>query len=949
MAGPIRSSMPEAWHAVDVATLFERQASSPTGLSKGEASERLARMGPNELVQTTRISPIRILFEQFTDVLVIILIIAAVISGYLGISKGDSTELWDAVLIAIIVVLNSILGFVQEFRAEKSLQALKALAAPKAHVVREGEALVVPARELVPGDAVMLAAGDKVPADLRLFEVASFRTNEASLTGESTPVSKTTAVLPADAFLGDRKNMTFMGTTVEGGRGKGLVVATGMATELGKIAGLVQQETKEETPLQRQLDRLGRQIGLIILGIAAAVFVIMFLKEADPMGKLELLFLTAVGLAVAAIPEGLPAVVTISLALGLQRMIKRHALIRKLPAVEALGAATVICSDKTGTLTKGEMNVRSFFVDGRTYEVRGEGFDPGGDIVADGQPVDLKAHADLREALVCGVLCNDASLRREGERWTCEGDPTEGALVVAAMRAGLDADILRSEQPRVAEIAFTSERKLMSTLHAPLSAQALREILAVSEDRRHLSLAEIGAKMLYVKGAPERVLAACTHQLVQGERRPLTDYDRKQYLFQNQEMATRALRVLGLASRSFPEEVPPIREQALEEGLTFLGLVGMMDAPRLDAMTAIDRCKKAGIQVVMITGDHKLTAMAVAREMGILAEGERALTGEELDKVPEDDLLRDVERIKVYARVSPEHKMRIVDAWKKKGHIVAMTGDGVNDAPALKRSDLGVAMGITGTDVAKESADMVLTDDNFASIVAAVEEGRGIYENIRKFVAYLLSANAGEVLIMLLATLLVVDPAFLPFFTPVQLLWINLVTDGLPALALGVDPYPTDIMSRRPRNPKEGVLSRDIVYLIAIVGVVLTVGTLGIFAWELADGSDPVRTQTVAFTTIVFFELFLVFAIRSPRQTVWQVGLLTNKKLIYAVLLSMALQIMVIYVPFFQVAFHTEPLTVFDWVRTIVVSLSAFLLVEVLKLARQRRSRTTNPTKVAQA
>ncbi len=949
MAQPIHDSMPEAWHSTDVETAFERQASAPTGLSKGEAAERLIKVGPNELVQTTRISPLRIFLEQFTDVLVIILIIAAAISAYLGLSRNESTEVWDAVLIAIIVVLNSVLGFFQEFRAEKSLQALKALAAPKAHVLREGETLVVPSRDLVPGDVVLLAAGDKIPADLRLFEAASLRTNEASLTGESTPVSKATGVLPQDAFLGDRRNMSFMGTSVEGGRGKGLVVATGMRTELGKIAGLVQQETKEETPLQRQLDRLGRQIGLIILGIAAAVFLLMFVKEVDPMANLELLFLTAVGLAVAAIPEGLPAVVTISLALGLQRMIRRHALIRKLPAVEALGSATVICSDKTGTLTKGEMNVRAFSIAGRTYEVRGEGFDPAGDIRLDGQPVSLKDRPDLHEALVCGILCNDAAIKREGERWTCEGDPTEGALVVAAMRAGLDADILRSEQPRVAELAFTSERKMMSTLHAPLSAQALQEILAVSEDRRHLSLAEIGAKLLYVKGAPERILNACTHHLVNGERKPITDYDRKQYLFQNQEMATRALRVLGLASRAFPGEVPPIREGGLEGGLTFLGLVGMMDAPRQDAIDAIARCKKAGIQVVMITGDHKLTAMAVAREMGILVEGERALTGEELDHVPEDELVRDVDLIKVYARVSPEHKMRIVDAWKKKGHVVAMTGDGVNDAPALKRADLGVAMGITGTDVAKESADMVLTDDNFASIVAAVEEGRGIYENIRKFVAYLLSANAGEVLIMLLATLFVVDPEFLPFFTPVQLLWINLVTDGLPALALGVDPYPTDIMSRPPRNPKEGVLSRDIGFLIIVVAAILTIGTLGIFAWEQIDQSDPVRTQTVTFTTIVFFELFLVFAIRSPRQTIWQIGLFTNRKLIYAVLLSMALQLMVIYVPLFQTPFHTQALTAWDWVRTIVISLSAFLIVELMKWARQRRAKTAAPTKAAPA
>ena len=930
---------------MDVDTAFERASSSPSGLSKSEASTRLARVGPNELVQTTRISPLRIFLEQFTDVLVIILIIAAAVSAYLGLSRGASGEgeLYDAVLIVIIVILNSVLGFVQEYRAERSLQALKALAAPKAHAVREGEILAIPSRELVPGDVVVLAAGDKVPADLRLFDVASLRTNEASLTGESTPVSKTIAPLPREAFLGDRKNLAFMGTTVDGGRGKGLVAETGMRTELGKIAGLVQQETKEETPLQRQLDRLGRQIGLAILGVVALIFVIGLLQESDPVAHLELLFLTAVGLAVAAIPEGLPAVVTISLALGLQRMIRRHALIRKLPAVEALGAATVICSDKTGTLTKGEMNVRAFLVGSRSYEVRGEGFDPAGEIRSQDAAVDLAAHPDLREALVCAILCNDAAVKKEGERWTVDGDPTEGALIVAGMRAGLDADILRAERPRVAEIAFTSERKMMSTLHAPLSQEELEKILAVAEDQRHTPLAWVASKELFVKGAPERVLAACTHHLVDGERKPLTEYDRKQYQFLNQEMATRALRVLGLATRSFPREMPPIREEALEEGLTFLGLVGMMDAPRQDAMDAIARCTKAGIRVVMITGDHKLTAMAVAREMGILSEGERAMTGEELEKVSEEDLVRDVEHIKVYARVSPEHKMRIVQAWKTKGHVVAMTGDGVNDAPALKRSDLGVAMGITGTDVAKESADMVLTDDNFASIVAAVEEGRGIYENIRKFVAYLLSANAGEVLIMLLATIMLgaglIDRAFLPFLTPVQLLWINLVTDGLPALALGVDPYPTDIMDRPPRNPKEGVLSKDILFLIVVVAAILTVGTLGLFFWELATGADATRAQTVAFTTIVFFELFLVFAIRSPRQTVWQIGFLTNKKLIYAVLLSAALQVMVIYAPFFQGPFDTEALTAFDWIRAVLIALSAFFFVEILKLVRQRRAK----------
>lgn len=937
--------MADDWHSLPAETVLQRLEASPSGLTAAEATRRLARYGPNELVQTTKASPFRIFLAQFKDVLVIILIIAAAISAALGLAQNETADLYDAALIIAIVIMNSVLGFFQEYRAERSLEALKNLAAPHAHALREGEAVPVLSRDLVPGDVVVLAAGDRVPADGRLLEAASLRINEASLTGESLPVSKGVEPLPRESFLGDRKNMAFMGTSVDGGRGKILIVETAMGTELGKIAGLVQQETKEETPLQRQLDRLGRQIGLFVLLIVAVIAGILILKEGVSLGRIELVFLTSIGLAVAAIPEGLPAIVTISLALGLQRMIKRHALIRKLPAVEALGAASVICSDKTGTLTKGEMNVRTIYASGMShagYDIRGEGFDPSGDIRMGDQKVDLQAHPGLREALICGVLCNDASLKKVGNRWTVEGDPTEGALIVAAMRAGLDVDAVRSGWPRVAEIAFTSERKMMSTVHASVAAETLREILAIPEERRHLALAKVGPKVLYVKGAPERVLAKCTHHLVDGEPRPLTDYDRKQYLFRNQELATRALRVLGLASRQFPAELPEINDPTMGADLTFLGLVGMMDAPRLDAIEAIGRCKKAGIHVVMITGDHKLTAMAVAREMGILEEGDRALTGDELSKISDEELVRDVERIKVYARVSPEHKMRIVDAWRKKGHVVAMTGDGVNDAPALKRSDIGVAMGITGTDVAKESADMVLTDDNFASIVAAIEEGRGIYENIRKFVAYLLSANAGEVAIMFLATILITNPSFLPFFTPVQLLWINLVTDGLPALALGVDPYPPDIMSRPPRNPREGVLSKDIFFLILLVAGILTVGTLGIFYWEQADGSDAIRTQTVAFTTIVFFELFLVFAIRSPRQTLWRVGFLTNKKLIIAVLASMALQVLVIYAPFLSVPFGTEPLTAWDWIRTLVISFTAFLIVEALKVVRRVASRSSS-------
>ncbi len=927
--------MADDWHALPAEAALRRLESAPQGLSPQEAAVRLARYGPNELVQTTRISPLKILLEQFTDVLVLVLIAAAIISGALGLSKGEATELYDAGLIVIIVVLNATLGFVQEYRAEKSLQALKALAAPKAHVLREGEIVSVPTREVVPGDIVVLAAGDRVPADARLLEVASLRANEASLTGESTPVSKIVEPLPGDVFLGDRRNMAFMGTTVDGGRGKAVVLATGMATELGKIAGLVQQETKEETPLQRQLNRLGKQLGLVVLATAGLIFAIGFLQNP---GQVEILFLTAVGLAVAAIPEGLPAVVTICLALGLQRMIKRHALVRKLPAVEALGAATVICSDKTGTLTKGEMNVREILTGDRVYEVRGEGFDPAGEIVLDGGRVDLANHPLLRETLLCGMLCNDASVKREGSRWVVDGDPTEGALVVAGMRVGLDKVALEAESPRVAEIAFTSERKKMSTLHVASPRDALIEVLAVPEEERHLRLSALGPKRLYVKGAPERTLAACSHHMVDGERRPLTDYDRKQYLYRNQEMATRALRVLGLATREFPHELPPVREDALERDLTFLGLVGMMDAPRLDAIKAIQECKRAGIQVVMITGDHKLTAMAVAREMGILGSGDRALTGEELDKTSDAELGRDVERIKVYARVSPEHKMRIVDAWKRKGHIVTMTGDGVNDAPALKRAGLGVAMGITGTDVAKESADMVLLDDNFASIVHAVEEGRGIYDNIRKFVRYMLSTNSGEVLTIFMASIL-----FLPLpLLPLQILWINLITDGFPALALTVEPKERGLMERKPRNPRAGVLAGGIGFHIVWVGSLMTVGTLALFLWSLQNGvadAEHKEARTLAFYVLTMFQVFHVLAIRVERKSVFTEGFFRNRHLIFAVILTVGLQLMVIYVPFLQVAFRTVPLAAEELLLATLVGSSVFFAVELEKWLRRRRER----------
>ncbi len=905
--------MDDDWHSLPVEGALQRLETSPAGLRPDEAKARLARHGPNELQQLARISPLKIFLSQFLDVLVIVLIVAAVISGAIGFLQGTMEELYDAALITVIIILNAILGFVQEYRAERSLEALRNLAAPRAHVVRGGEPRAIPARELVPGDIVVLSTGDKVPADCRLIEVVALRANEASLTGESLPVSKALDPLPRATFLADRRNMVFAGTLVEAGRGRGIVVATGMRTELGNIAGMVQKAGESETPLQRQLNRLGKQLGIVILAISAFVFGFGYLRSP---AELEVLFLTSVSLSVAAIPEGLPAIVTISLALGLQRMVKRNALIRKLHAVEALGSTSVICSDKTGTLTKGEMNVRSILAGGRDYEVDGEGFDPRGEVRWNGARVDLREHPDLEAALRCGMLCNDASVRMDGRRYSVEGDSTEVALLVAGMRTGLRKEDLEAEAPRAAEIGFSSERKMMSTVHAPR--------------------ATLGRTAVCVKGAPERVLAVCDRILEGGSVRPLDDYTKKQILFRNQEMATRALRVLALATKEV-EGTPSPEEAVLERGLVFLGLAGMMDAPRRDAIDAIRRAKRAGITVVMITGDHKLTAMAVAREMEILEKGDPALTGEELDALSDDALREQVERVRVYARVSPEHKLRIVRAWKARGHIVAMTGDGVNDAPALKTADLGIAMGVTGTDVAKESADMVLLDDNFASIIAAVEEGRGVYENIRKFVRYLLSTNSGEVLVVFLASTL-----FLPLpLLPLQLLWINLITDGFPALALGVEPKERGLMDRRPRDPKTGILAEGMGFHIAWVGTLMAVGALGLYVWALPRlAADEART--LVFYTVAMFQVFHVLAIRVYRESVFREGFFRNRYLIGAVLLTVALQLAVVYIPALHVPFRTQPLPWNELLVATLVASSVFFAVELEKWVRRRGERRLN-------
>ncbi len=917
--------MAEQWYSLPVEETLSKLATSKSGLSREEARRRLAQYGHNELVKTRRASPILIFLRQFTNLLVIILIIAAVIAGLLG-------EWIDTTVILIIVILNAIFGFVQEYRAEKAIEALKVLAAPHCRVVRGNETIILETRELVPGDIVQLATGDRVPADMRLMDTAGLRVNEAPLTGESVPISKTIEAMRKGLYLGDRRNMCYLGCTVEAGRGTGIVTATGMSTELGKIAGLVQTEPKMKTPMQKQLARLGKQIGVAVFILVIIIFVIEYIRLNTDIIEL---FLTSVSLAVAAIPEGLPAVVTISLALGLQRMAKRNALIRRLPAVETLGSATVICTDKTGTLTRGEMNIVSIYTNDAMYRVEGEGFIPDGKITFNGELVNLNRSPELLTLLKVGMLCNDAIVSKQEKIWTVVGDTTEGALIVAGMKVGLTKEKLERDTPRVVEIAFTSERKMMSTVHMPAD-DTTRERLSSSSEKERLNLIKTSpGKVIYAKGAPERVLSVCKHILKSGSAKPLTDNERSQLVYVNQEMAARGLRVLGLAYRELPDGHSNFTEKGLERDLIFLGFIGMMDTPRKDAVEALKECQKAGIKVVMITGDHKLTAMAVAVEMGILHKGQRAMTGEELAKTPDKEFMAQVENTRVYARVSPENKLRILNAWKKKGHTVVMTGDGVNDAPALRRSNLGVAMGITGTDVAKESADMVLTDDNFASIVGAVEEGRSIYQNVRKFVRYLLSTNSGEVMTIFVAALLLFP---LPLI-PLQILWINLITDGLPAVALGVEPKEKGLMRQKPRDRREGILSGGVIYDIIWIGMLMMAGTLILFSWALGPqnmwDANLMRARTVAFYTLTMFQMFNVLAIRVERDSVFTTGFFKNKYLIAAVLSTILLQFAVIYVPPLQGVFETTPLNLYEIVICSLVASSAFLFVELEKMFKR--------------
>jgi len=892
------------WWQIDTQGAIKRlETDSTKGLSLQEASSRLDKYGPNQLKEKKGRSPFSIFFEQFQDFIVWVLIGAALVSGFLK-------EWVDALAIIAIVILNAILGFIQEFRAEKSLAALKKLSSPTSKVIRSGQHNIIPSGELVPGDLIELEAGDNIPADSRLIWLTSnFSVQEASLTGESTPVLKTTLALEEkEVPLAERANMVYLGTSVSSGKARAVVAETAMLTELGKIAGMIQAIDQEATPLQKKLEQFGKWIVCLCFVLVGLVFLLEWLRG----GKLIEVLLTAVSLAVAAIPEGLPAVVTIALTLGVQRMVKRHALVRKLPSVETLGCATVICSDKTGTLTKNEMTVQSVYASDTLFKVTGVGYEPEGEFLLDGKTVNIGDYPDLTNGLTCAVLCNGAQLVKNNDGYKIIGDPTEGALLTVAAKADIWKEQIEQKLPFVEEIPFDSERKKMT-------------IVRRSEDNKLIA---------FVKGAPDVLLNDCVGIKEKGRNRGLTSGDRERILRINSDLADQAMRVLAVAYRILDKAPDKYEAKLIEKELTFAGLIAMIDPPREEVKKAIIECYEAGIKTVMITGDHKNTAVAIARELSFFKDDSLALTGEELDKLTDDELFQEIERIPVYARVSPEHKLRIVRAWRKRGEIVAMTGDGVNDAPAVKEADIGVAMGITGTDVTKEVSDMVITDDNFASIVSAVEEGRGIYDNIKKFIHYLLSCNAGEILVMLVSSLIGWPAPLLP----IHILWVNLVTDGLPALALGIDPVDPNIMKRLPRKADEAVVTKQRAFLMLWQGVFIAFCSLLAFSFVLFVEKEGIgRARTAAFIVLACSQLFHSFNCRNMTESLFKIGILTNKKLILATTVSFLLLMAVVYLPFAQDIFKTEALGLFDWFLVLLISSFPLWAMEIVKMINNKK------------
>jgi Ca2+-transporting ATPase len=889
----------QSWHSLSPAkAATELKTNLQQGLTAQEATQRLQQHGPNELKGEEGVPLWRKVLAQFQDFLVLILLAAGAVSFIAG-------ERTDAMLILLIVVVNAILGLVQEGRAEKALKALKQMAAPRAVVVRNGQTVTIPAKEIVPGDVVILEAGSVLPCDVRLSETASLKVEEAALTGESVPVEKDAkSALAEKVPLADRVNMAYMGTTVVYGRAQGLAVATGMDTEMGRIAGLLADAGEGSTPLQERLNNLGKVLGTVTLAICGIVFLTGVVKGEHTGAYLLEMFLVAVSLAVAAIPEGLPAVVTIVLALGMQRMVAKNAIVKKLHAVETLGSTTVICTDKTGTLTQNKMAAVALWVDGKMYQVTGSAYTGDGSILLGEKPIDVAASPELKLALTAAALCNDAKVEKVKEQLELVGDPTEGALLGLAAKGNFTAENLQQEFPRIAEVPFDSRRKLMSTIHP----------------------AADGSYLVLTKGAPDVVLSRSKHLLLDGQEVELTPARAEEIKEQNAFLGKQALRVLALAYHRLPTLPPQANMGAVEEELVFLGLAGLKDPLRQETKPAVQECRLAGIRTVMITGDHPATAYAIGQELG-LTDGTGVLTGSELDELTPDQFNEKVKTVNVYARVAPEHKSAIVQALQEQGHIVAVTGDGVNDAPALKRADIGVAMGITGTDVAKGAADMILTDDNFASIVHAVEEGRVIYTNIRKFVYFLLSCNVGEVLIVFLAELLGLPLPLLP----VHLLWLNLLTDAFPALALGVEQAEPGIMDRSPRSPQEPLLDRKMQTGIALQSIALSVAVLGVFS--LALNQYEIETaRTMAFTTLVLAELLRSFTSRSEDLTVFRLGLFSNPTLLLGTGLSAGLFLLTLYVPALETVFHTTFITPSMWNLILPAALLPAAVAEIKKI-----------------
>jgi len=828
-----------------------------------------------------------------------VLFAAAIISLLTG-------EIADFIVIMAVLILNAVMGFVQEYRAEKAVAALKRMATPYAQVIRGGQVKEIPSTELVPGDIVLLGTGMIVPADGRLIETINLQVNEASLSGESLPVDKNTAPLPENTPLAERSNMLFSGTIVTSGHGKAVVVSTGMQTEMGKITQLLERGEERKTPLQEKMEQLGKWLAIGALAICAIILIIGILEGKEP----RFMFLTAVSLAVAAIPEGLPAVITISLALGARRMARRNALIRRLSAVETLGCVTHICSDKTGTLTQNKMYVETIYVNKKQVRLTGTGYIPEGDFLINEEKIDPLSDPHL-ELLLKGIaLCNDAYLTNDAE-WKIIGDPTEGALVVASAKANLSKEDLERSYPRVGEVSFDSRRKRMSTIH--------------KTPQGHIVL---------VKGALEGLLPLSPNIYEEGEIRDFDNDKKEEILGQAEDLARKGIRILGLCYRELPSsELPPLKAEEIEKDLTFVGFVGIVDPARPEARQAINTCREAGMKPIMITGDQAATALAIAQEIGLSGNGLKVLTGGELEKMDDEELKEHLRSTEVFARVSPEQKLRIVRLLKEEGHITAVTGDGVNDAPALKEADIGVAMGVVGTDVAKETADMILLDDNFATIVSAVEEGRVIYDNIRKFIRYMLTTNLGEILTILFSIILAYPLPVLP----IQILWINLLTDGLPAIALGVEPPEPGVMKRPPRDPKESIFAGGMTRHILLGGFWMAICTFILFYHFSQE--NMMLARTLAFSTLAFSQMANVLAIRSEKYSVFSIGFFSNPQLILAVLSTIILQLCVIYIPLLEKLFSTVPLSLPQLLICILVSSSIFCLIELDKYIRRNRER----------